>query len=133
MNIETIFARIKGALHGAAGAHFSFGNAIKVGDISVIPVAKVSFAFGGGGGNSSSQKKKKKQAESKADNPEGQAPAENIGGGGGGRVKTDPIGIYTIKDDKARFYPIVTVREIVTTFGVVIILLYKIRRLRRKA
>ncbi|SRR5690554_4512880 len=141
MNLDSIFAQIKQVMHGSAGAKFSFGNPMNVGDLSVIPVAKISFGFGGGGGSSADKKKKdsKKASpdqEQKPQDSEQSSPKQpkqpEFGGGGGGGIKTEPIGIYAIKGDKIKFYPIVTVREIVTTIGIAIILLYKIRKLQRK-
>jgi len=135
MNFDTIFAQIKQVLHSGAGAKFSIGNPMKVGDLSVVPVAKVSFAFGGGGGSSAGKPKKKTTDKSHAKSPspeEVKANNADFGGGGGGGIKTEPIGIYTIKDERVKFYPIITIREILTISGIVIILLLKIKRLTQK-
>jgi len=129
MNIDSIFARMRELLHNGAGAKFSFGNPVSVGDLSILPVARVVFGFGGGGGKSPA--KKKKQQDDTDDTVATEA-NENFGGGGGGGIKTEPVGIYTIKGDKVKFYPIVSVREVLAIFGVVILLLLKIRRLKRK-
>ncbi|MDI3503585.1 MAG: hypothetical protein PWP64_521 [Candidatus Cloacimonadota bacterium] len=129
MNIDTMFTQIKELIHSGAGAKFAFGNPVKVGDLSLLPVARVVFGFGGGGGQSPKQKKEEPDTAEQSQPKEAK---ENFGGGGGGHIKTEPVGIYTIKGEKIKFYPIVSVREIVTVFGIMILLWYKLNRLRRK-
>lgn len=51
--------------------------------IMIIPVSKVSYAFGGGGGDYGSSK-------------------NNFGGGSGAGVKIEPIGFLVVKDGNVR-------------------------------
>ncbi|MCB5286592.1 MAG: hypothetical protein LHW64_02160 [Candidatus Cloacimonetes bacterium] len=132
MKLDSIFQQIRDLIQKGGGVKFSFGDPSRVGDMSIIPVARVSFGFGGGGGKAANSKKKKqnenveKEAEPKSDDD------AQFGGGGGGGIKTDPVGIYAIKGDRVRFYPIVTVHEIVGIFSFVAFLLFRIGKLRRK-
>ena len=69
-----------------AGARASavFGEAVKRGDVKVIPVARARWAFGGGSGTS----------------PDGS------GGGGGGAGMVSPIGYIEVREDGAEFKPL---------------------------
>jgi len=127
MKLEKIIAQVKEVIHSGAGANLSIGSPSKIGDLSIVPVARIVFGFGGGGGASAGKKKKQKVAEETQASKEAE---DNFGGGGGGSVKTEPVGIYIIKEDKAKFYPIVSVREIITIFGIISVLLLKLYKLR---
>lgn len=70
-----------------------FGEPIKQGEVTVVPVAKVRWGFGGGGGRSEAA-------------PE--VPASGSGGGGG--VAADPVGYLEIGPAGATFKPISDVR-----------------------
>ena len=70
-----------------------FGEPIKQGDMTVVPVAKVRWGFGGGGGRS----------EAAPDEPAS-------GSGGGGGVAADPVGYLEIGPAGATFKPISDVR-----------------------
>lgn len=138
MNLDSIFAQIKQVMHSSAGTKFSFGNPIKVGDLSIIPVAKVSFGFGGGGGTSSNKHQKDSNEGVSVESSESQGHEHSspkqpeFGGGGGGGIKTDPIGIFTINNDKIKFYPVVTIREVGIALGIMFLSLHKIQKLKRK-
>jgi len=64
-----------------------FGDPIREGDTTVIPVAKVRWGFGGGGGRSEAT-------------PQG-GPAAGTGGGGG--VAAEPVGYLEIRAEGATF------------------------------
>ncbi|MDD2505877.1 MAG: GerW family sporulation protein [Candidatus Cloacimonetes bacterium] len=130
MKMDSLFSKIKSTIQSGAGANLSIGNPSKIGDVSVVPVARVSFMFGGGAGKSPNRKQEKKTLPENSENPE-ETP-KNEGFGGGGSVKTDPVGIYLIKNETAKFYPIISVREIVTIFSLLGLLLLKIYKLKRK-
>ncbi|MDX6582920.1 MAG: hypothetical protein QOI10_2104 [Solirubrobacterales bacterium] len=68
----------------SARASAVFGKPVKRGEVTVIPVARASWAFGGGSGVS----------------PEGS------GGGGGGAGHVSPIGYIEVRDGEAVFKPI---------------------------
>ena len=70
------------------------GEPIVVGDVSIIPVSKVSVGFGGGGSDFVSEN------PNKQDTP--------FGGGAGGGVKVTPICFLIVKDGNVRMMPVAT-------------------------
>lgn len=66
------------------------GDAIKQGDITVIPVSKVSFGLATGG----------------SDFPSKTAQTPLFGGGGGAGVTISPVAFIVIKNDNVRIVPI---------------------------
>ena len=66
------------------------GEPIVVGDITIIPVSKVSVGFGGGGSDFASSKG--------GENP--------FGGGVGGGVNVTPVAFIIIKGDSIRMMPV---------------------------
>ena len=175
MDINSIFAKLKNVLQMGAGASLAIGNPVKVGDLSIIPVAKIAFGFGGGAGSSAGKAKKTekdKQQDAVATNShqddvatleesnshqddmatmkesnshqddvatlkatmeatmKDTAAEANVGGGGGGGIKTDPIGIYAIHGDKVKFYPVISIKEIATLAGLILLFSYRFARLR---
>lgn len=138
MDLNSIISQVKSMIHSGGGVEFSFGSPSQIGDVSIVPVARTTFAFGGGGGSSSAKKTKKKPVEpadpNPSETPEEFAPKEqeaDFGGGGGGSMKTDPVGIYTIKADKVSFHPVVSINELIAIFGILSILILKLMKLRR--
>jgi len=149
MDFKDIIAQIKSLLRESFGLEFVFGEPRQIKDTYLVTVAKTSFGFGGGGGSSSSQANKKKAAAGKDEKPEetdspepgideikedkqpGTSPKKqeaNFGGGGGGSFKIEPIGIYLIKNDRARFYPVISFKHIVGIFSVLSILIWRLAR-----
>jgi uncharacterized spore protein YtfJ len=78
--VERLAARLGASVRASA----VFGEAVKRGNVKVIPVARARWAFGGGSGVS----------------PEGS------GGGGGGAGMVSPIGYIEVRKDGAEFRPI---------------------------
>ena len=68
------------------------GEPINCGDVTIIPVSKVSAGFGGGGSDFVSKN------VNKQDNP--------FGGGAGGGVKVTPICFLVVKDGNVRMMPV---------------------------
>ena len=68
------------------------GEPISVGDVTIIPVSKVSVGFGGGGSDLASKN------PAKQENP--------FGGGVGGGVKVTPICFLIVKDGNVRMMPV---------------------------
>ena len=68
------------------------GEPIAVGDVTIIPVSKVSVGFGGGGSDFASKN------PAKQDNP--------FGGGVGGGVKVNPVCFLIVKDGNVRMMPV---------------------------
>jgi uncharacterized spore protein YtfJ len=75
-----------------------FGEPLKEGDQTIIPVASVSYAFGFGAGYGSGQSQ-----------PEGEGQPPNVGEGGGsgagGMGKAKPQGVLRITAEGVRFEP----------------------------
>ena len=65
------------------------GEPIVVGDVTIIPISKVSVGFGGGG----------------ADNAKA-ANKDAFGGGMGGAVKVNPVCFLVVKDGNVRMMPV---------------------------
>ena len=65
------------------------GEPIVVGDVTIVPISKVSVGFGGGG----------------ADNAKA-ANKDAFGGGMGGGVKVQPICFLIVKDGNVRMMPV---------------------------
>ena len=66
------------------------GEPIVVGDVTIVPVSKVSVGFGGGG----------------ADYVKNVGTNEPFGGGIGGGVKVTPISYLVVKDGNVRMMPV---------------------------
>ena len=86
---DQLLERLAELIGAKAGVHVVFGDPIRQGDMTVIPVARVRWGFGGGGGRTEEP-------------PSG--PASGSGGGGG--VAADPVGYLEINPDGATFQPI---------------------------
>ena len=69
------------------------GEPIVVGDVTIVPVSKVSVGFGGGGSDFASKTATK---------------TEPFGGGVGGGVKVTPICFLVVKDGNVRMMPVAT-------------------------
>ena len=67
------------------------GEPIVAGDVTIIPVSKVSVGFGGGGSDFTSKNGK-----------------EPFGGGAGGGVKIVPIAFLVVKEGSVRMIPVAT-------------------------
>jgi uncharacterized spore protein YtfJ len=83
---EQFLQRLAELIGAKAGVQAVFGEPIRHGNLTVIPVARIRWGFGGGGGS--------------ADGPEG-GPASGSGGGGG--VAADPIGYLELGPNGADF------------------------------
>ena len=66
------------------------GEPIVVGDVTIIPVSKVSVGFGGGG----------------SDYVKNVGSGEPFGGGVGGGVKVNPVCFLIVKDGNVRMMPV---------------------------
>lgn len=71
-----------------AKAHSAFGEPVRQGDVTIVPVARVRWGFGGGLGKGGSEA------------------AGGGGGGGGGGVRVFPLGYIEINKDGAEYKPI---------------------------
>jgi hypothetical protein len=84
-----LLERLAELVGARASVDVVFGEPIRQGDLTVVPVARVRWGFGGGGGRAD-------------DGPSGAA----SGSGGGGGVAADPVGYLEISAVGATFRPI---------------------------
>ena len=104
-SIDGFVERIAERVGGKASVRAVFGDPIERGDVTVIPVARVRWAFGGGAGRGPI-------AVGPGIDPEGGATGlideglSGAGTGGGGGATADPIGYLEIGPDGASFIPI---------------------------
>ena len=86
--LENTMARIRDMVD----ANSVVGEAITAGDVTIVPISKISIGFGGGG------------SEYPTKNPAGQE--YPFGGGVGAGVKVTPIAFMVIKDGSVRMLPV---------------------------
>ena len=93
--LEQIADVVLSRILSRAGTRTVFGEPVAQGDVTVVPVAKVStrFGFGGGSGNNLAK-------------DAGQEGSSGSGMGGGGDVKAKPLGYIEITPQGSRFIPI---------------------------
>jgi len=135
MEIMEILNSVMEKLKQAGGVELCFGNQQKMGDLTIIPVARVAYGFGGGTGTAHKKKKKEKvhtidetSEEMIEAAPEEKPKQEAIGMGGGGGMKTSPVGIFVFKGDKARFYPVLSFKETAISVAILILMLWRLLR-----
>ena len=81
MNIQQLLQGMAERVSASASVKNVYGDPLVVGNRTVIPVARIRYAFGGGGGNKD----------------------EGEGGGGGGHVSAGPCGALEVTSDGTRF------------------------------
>ncbi len=84
-----------------------FGEPIREGDATILPVASVGYAFGYGSGRG--------RGPASASGDEAEAPVsagEGEGGGGGGGGKAQPKGVIRITADGVKFEPVMDLTRI---------------------
>ena len=126
--LKTIFDKLK----NYGGVELSFGNPQTVGDLTIIPVARVAYGFGGGMGTGGKKKKKDKvhhidetSEEMVEAIPEDKPKKEEMGMGGGGGMQTSPIGIFVFKKETVRFYPVLSFKETAVTILILLLMLWR--------
>lgn len=130
-----ILEQIKTLIRSHTGVEMAFGQPTQVGDMTVVPVARISFGLGGGGGKGGSKPAKKEDIASEGKEDDTPSPAvnsEDEGGGGGGGLRTEPIGIYTIRGDKVRFHPVIAFSDLVKVLAIASVLIWRLTK-RKKA
>jgi len=134
MEIMELLNSVMDKLRKVGGVEFSFGTSQTVGDLTIIPVAKVMYGFGGGSGPAGKRKKKKAKVHNIDDTSEEMFESEHqeqpespkkeeLGMGGGGGMKTVPLGIFVFKGDKVRFYPVISFREVGVVIAIIFVML----------
>jgi uncharacterized spore protein YtfJ len=101
MNATDLLQKIGETLGSTATVRSVFGEPIHTNGKTVVPVAKVSYAFGGGAGAGKNSAHAERQGE---------------GGGGGGAVRALPAGVLEITDTATRFVPYTDSTWIVAAF-----------------
>jgi len=87
--VDRVLERLADSLGAKATVDAVYGDPIRQGDMTIVPVARVRWGLGGGGGTSEGP---------------GQEPAS--GSGAGGAVLADPVGHLEIGPMGATFRPI---------------------------
>jgi sporulation protein YtfJ len=89
MGLEDLMKEVSSELERLVSTKTVVGDAVTVGDTTIIPVTKVSFGFGTGGGEGKSK-----------DNEQG------FGGGGGAGAKIEPVAFIVVSKDEVRLMSI---------------------------
>jgi len=92
MSVAEILRTVGDQFQSGANVKHVYGEPISKGDRTVIPVARVFYAFGGGGGTREGERA-----------PEGGG--SGGGGGGGGRMSAAPAGVIEITPTSTHFIP----------------------------
>jgi uncharacterized spore protein YtfJ len=95
LDIHEILKEVSENIEKSANVKTVFGDPVRVGHRTIIPVATVSVSGGGGGGFG----KEKEEAKGKGS---GKGPF-GVGGGGGLHVESKPVGYIEITDEGAKF------------------------------
>ena len=100
---ERLVAQIADRIRGRTNVEAAFGSPCTVGDRTIIPVARVFYAFGGGGGGGSGPF-----------DEAGNARGSGSGGGGGAGVRVVPMAVIEVTPERTRVRPIVDVAALAT-------------------
>ena len=90
MSTQALLQSLKESVLSQASVKAIYGEPISAHGKTVIPVAKIQYAFGAGAGTGGV----------------GDSGARGEGGGGGGGVRAIPVGVIEISDQQTRFVPI---------------------------
>lgn len=90
--INEILGTTMEKVRAMADVNTLIGDPIVVGDVTLIPVSKLSFGFAGGGSDFTTKSQKAEQS-----NP--------FGGGSGASAKLEPIAFLIVKGDNVRLLP----------------------------
>ena len=86
--VETAVEKVR----AMADVNTLMGQPIQVGDVTIIPVSKLTFGFAGGGSDFTTKSQKPEQS-----NP--------FGGGTGASAKLEPVAFLIVKGDHVRLLP----------------------------
>jgi uncharacterized spore protein YtfJ len=87
---------LKEGILGQASVKTIYGEAISVHGKTIIPVAKIMYAYGAGAGTAGL----------------GDTSARSEGGGGGGAARVIPLGVIEVSELKTRFVPITSRKKL---------------------
>ena len=96
MGSLAILQSLKESVLGQADVKAIYGQPITAHEKTLVPVAKIMFAYGAGAGSGGMGN----------DNPRGE------GGGGGGGVRAVPVGVFEVGPQGTRFVPITDLRKL---------------------
>ena len=97
MNNEHLLEELATRFGQDATVKHVFGEPIRVGEKTIIPVARVAYGFGGGSGTGPRGKRNNQG--------EGGDGSTQEGAGGGGGIMARPRGVYEISANSTRFVP----------------------------
>ncbi|RYY93812.1 MAG: hypothetical protein EOO11_19070 [Chitinophagaceae bacterium] len=98
MNNENLIGELASRVAQDATVKHVFGDPIRVGDKTIIPVARITYGFGGGSG-AGSRTRRNNLGEGGDGRPQGE------GAGGGGGIMARPRGVYEVSARATRFVP----------------------------
>lgn len=90
-NLPDMLENTMAKIREMVDANSVVGEPIVAGDVTIVPISKISIGFGGGGSDFTTKNDAKQ---------------ENFGGGVGAGVKVTPIAFIIIKDDNVRMLPV---------------------------
>ena len=129
MEIKEILSQIRSIVNNALGGGFSFGQPSKLGNLYVIPVARVIYGMGAGGDETTPEKEKPEEENSSASEEEVKKAKVKVGfsGGGGIGIHSVPVGLFSIKEDHISFHPVISFFQIMAmmSFSALFILIMK--------
>ena len=131
MDIKDIFSQIRSMVNNAMGGGLSFGQPSKLGDLYVIPVARVIYGMGGGGDQPSSEQETEKEEKNETDKAENKTKVKvAFSGGGGVGTFSKPVGLFSIKEDRIKFHPVIDLMELVALGSFMTIFMIIMKKLR---
>jgi uncharacterized spore protein YtfJ len=101
MNATDVLQKMGDTLGSTATVRSVFGEPIHANGRTIVPVAKVAYAFGGGFGT----------GKDTGSDRQGE------GGGGGGGVRAFPAGVLEITDNTTRFVPFTDPKTLAIIFA----------------
>ena len=96
MSSLALLQSLKESILGQASVKAIYGEPISAHEKTIIPVAKIAYAFGAGAGTGGM----------------GDTKARGEGGGGGGGVRAVPVGVIEVSSQQTRFIPITDRRKL---------------------
>ena len=90
-----------------------YGEPIRVGDKTIIPVAQIAYGLGGGYGKRREKNRDFKPGEAPLTDKDGSAGEK---GGGGGGLHAMPKGVYEVTPDTTRFIPANNLKQLLICF-----------------
>lgn len=90
-NLPNMLENTMAKIREMVDANSVVGEPITVGDVTIIPISKISIGFGGGGSDFATKNT---------------SDQENFGGGVGAGVKVTPVAFIIIKGESVRMMPV---------------------------